>query len=578
MKLVFAGLLSGLASADMYFQFPGGSNNRLNEPQRDVRNDNRMFDSQNNNRFGHNQHGHYFNTGSEIDLQWTVQHGCGPDSNVNCEVVLQYACHDQLRDGDTVDTIPEEKESCENGDCNTDFSYGMHETYEDYQKCSLRERNYRLFPADRHIRGENARYTRQENNGERYGYECNEERDYYPYWQPTIWKDIAVFTDKTENCEMYQTESENVKGRWFCDVPKEWMDEKYQPRSSEAFIPWNATACAELAEKEGIEAVWTESAAHTYPDGTPMEAPTCTKAPYQRDNHHGNGENRYFVGHKWTVPDKLVHDQCSFRVRYNISSSDYDGWNTNVDHKIRDDEGCMCRNNYGVDVWSDYGWDGHTAKTRGYRHINDARLKIFDEVNMWLRSAYNTDQLGRVFEDRTHKIAFRKTPEHIQADLDNGARLINLNARGKVGNNVEVYPAFEYDFVPSRINASVNDWVHIQWSGSNTNDRSNDHSQGQIAEVISKDRHNMVVVDELGAIRPTANLEKMANIFGFGETDSMRLALDGVLGGDNEYLQSAGAYFDLGPRKLSEVGKWSFMSTHNNKFGVRSQKGKIIVN
>ena len=62
-------------------------------------------------KHSHNQHGHYFYTGSEIDLQWTVQHSCGPDSNINCEIILQYACHDQLRDGDLLETIPSEKQS-----------------------------------------------------------------------------------------------------------------------------------------------------------------------------------------------------------------------------------------------------------------------------------------------------------------------------------------------------------------------------------------------------------------------------------------------------------------------------------
>ena len=208
MKLVIASFLSGLTLADMYLQFPGGSNNRLNEPNRDVRNDNRLFDSQNNNRFGHNQHGHYFYTGSEIDMQWTVQHSCGPDSNLKCDIILQYACEDTLRDGETVSTIPKRSSECKDGDCNSDLEFGMHENYQYYQHCALRERNKGLFPADRRINGNNARFTRQENNGQRFGYECNEERDHYPYWHPTIWKDIAIFTDDVDRCEFYRNESD----------------------------------------------------------------------------------------------------------------------------------------------------------------------------------------------------------------------------------------------------------------------------------------------------------------------------------------------------------------------------------
>ena len=896
LKLALGLILCGPVTADMYLQFPGGSNNRLNEPNRATRNANRLFDSQNNNRFGHNQHGHYFYTNSEIDMQWTVQHSCGPDSNLNCDVILQYACEDNLRDGQVLSTIPSKSEDCANEDCNSDYNYGMHEDYQSYQHCTLRERNKGLYQADRRLRGEDARFTRQENNGQRYGYECNEERDHYPYWHPTIWKDIVVYTDDTSRCSYYQMESENVKGRWYCKVSDEFLNNNYDPNDRDYLIPINKEDCEDL---EGAQ--WVLSEPHTYPNGKSMPPPMCMEAPYQRDNHHGNGDSRHFVGHKWTVPEDLVHPSCSIRIRYNITSSDYNAWNIGndateynrriadiptthdgkcydmakgpalygneyneidvdnavvitrqadiglkftrqslqddfwrletgsrgwqwfgweipefknkkvkvsfdvrfrekptasncgvkfygvmeqswiatapigewktveitrdlpnsgdsyrvligldsapVDLDLRgfqicnlDDDVCydfgegpatlsglsfeeskvdvkndlaivgprdlsikMTRDATDRDVWKLqtfktnsgwqwFGWESshlayktvkvsfdvkfktkptngnqygmrffgkwrrewieeapigewyhvdfvetlpragdksrilmvfnynvvelelknlnlcveeddlfyevnpfasmqdeldfsaYTARQRGYEHRNDARLQIFESIPMRLRSAYNTDQLGRVFEDRSHQIEFVELPQEIKQNMrENNKKLYNLNARGKIGNNVEVYPAFEYDFVPSRLVANEGDYLHIQFSGSNTNDHGNDHSQvdsnGQTVRILrGKDRHNMVAIDRMDAIRPTAEREQLSSLLGLTARESMSLAFSGVKGGDNEYLQSAGAYFDLGPKKLTKKGKHMFMSTINSAHGVRIQKGKIIVN
>ena len=740
--LILSATYQSMVSADVYLQFPGGGNNRLNEISRNRKNPNRLFDSQNNNRFGHNQHGHYFYTNSEIDMQWAGQHSCGPDSNVKCEVVLQYACEDNIRDGEVTDTIPEDSGGCKNNECNSDFTYGMHENYQYYQHCALRQRNMELFTADRNLGGKTARYTRQENNGDRYGYECNEERDYYPYWHPTIWKDIVVFTNDTSRCEYYQEESENVKGRWYCHVSDEFLSENYDPNMETPKIPINEADCDSL---EGGE--WKLSAPHTYPNGDAMPPPLCEAAPYQRDNHIGNGEGRNFVGYKWTVPEQLVHSNCAIRIRYNTSSTDYDSWNIDQNAQERNDrlddnpsthvgkcydfvEGpavlsgipiedldidlnttleinprndsriVFTRESVDSDVWrvttaeesfqwfgwqsedfghkkvkfsvdikfakkpvgGEYGlsvfgilmfqgaidalpldkwisvedyetivsnggdegriimkfdeasvdfefanlqlctvdelaidgnpyssfqdefdWDPYEATERGYRHINNPRLQIFSRIDMKLRTTYNTAQVGRVFEDRSHKIEFVELPNEIKQDMiENNRKLYNLNARGKIGNNVEIYPAFEYDFVPSRLVAKEGDYIHIQWSGSNTNSEINDHSQidengNTVEDLRGRDRYNMVAIDSMGAIRPSSDLEKLSSIIGLSGMDSLNLAFSGVRGGDNEYLQSAGAYFDLGIRKLTETGKHMFMSTINNSHGIRTQKGKIIV-
>jgi len=98
-----------------------------------------------------------------------------------------------------------------------------------------------------------------------------------------------------------------------------------------------------------------------------------------------------------------------------------------------------------------------------------------------------------------------------------------------------------------------------------------------VSVLRGKDRHNMVAIDRMDAIRPTRELEKISSLLGLTGVESMKLAFSGVEGGDNDYLQSAGAYFDLGPKKLTEKGTHMFMSTINNAHGVRTQKGKIIV-
>ena len=68
-----------------------------------------------------------------------------------------------------------------------------------------------LFTADQNLKGTTSKYTRQNPNGGRSGYECPEERDYYPYWHPTDWIDEAVLVKRQESCAYYEAESFNNK-------------------------------------------------------------------------------------------------------------------------------------------------------------------------------------------------------------------------------------------------------------------------------------------------------------------------------------------------------------------------------
>jgi hypothetical protein len=47
--------------------------------------------------------------------------------------------------------------------------------------------------------------------------------------------------------------------------------------------------------------------------------------------------------------------------------------------------------------------------------------------------------------------------------------------------------------------------------------------------------------------------------------------------GENQQLDDAGPYYDLGPRPVTGKGTYYYMSTRNNNFTNRSQKAKIVV-
>jgi hypothetical protein len=122
----------------------------------------------------------YYYTGSELQLEWTNQHGCGVNNQSKCNLVWQYACEDTmptLRDGDpqnandaATDRVPDDPTASQQP------QFGVQESYEYYQSCKARSRNKGLYIADRGINGNGigsrATNTRQNPGGGRQGFEC----------------------------------------------------------------------------------------------------------------------------------------------------------------------------------------------------------------------------------------------------------------------------------------------------------------------------------------------------------------------------------------------------------------------
>ncbi|XP_801877.1 protein DD3-3 [Strongylocentrotus purpuratus] len=582
---IFAAVLAVIAvvNADIYMHNPRGSNNRLDENGRERNNGNRMFDSQNNNRGGYNVGSLYYTAGSVLPIEWTNQHSCG-DPNANCELVMQYMCGEWVRDGTTTTTIPENPNQCYNYDCNTDIRYGMNENFDNYLNCKIRQREANLFTADQNLNGETARYTRQNPQGTRRGYECPEERDHYPYWGPTPWMDIAVFTNDAERCEYYQTESQNVKSRWACDLPFSYLQENRNANRNRPVIPITKEACeaVEIENAAGGNAtfgVWKEYASFN------MSAPACRENHWSRDNHLGNGVNGQPNTYNWTIPETLS-ESCVLRIRYNISTGEFDGWDGSTTAELNAEGNQEST----LDVYTRYGLTAEEAEDRGYVFENNPNVEMFTDAangdNFNLQLAINTAQLGRTFQDRSHTFAIRAKPAEVAANT-----VYNLNVRGKRGNIVQVFPGVEYDFVPNNLEMMPGDFVHPQWTGSNSNPNNNDGQGRQ-----GTDRSNIALLKEQNYEEGTGAYYEPFGVSGqYGNSYPKHLADTSFVGlaaqtlinmavlqpgqfrGEMSELDDAGTYFDAKPLKVTETGTHHYMCTRNNNFSNRSQKGRMKV-
>lgn len=602
LNLVHFALFRG-ALGDVYLHSPRGSNNKLSEQSNTVQNANRLFDSQNNGAGGYQigdacqpvcQDGNRnydetkvgamqgrmsFYQGSELYIEWVAQHGCGLDHpNLRCQMVLQYmseADNPRLRDGtkrgnqNTAGGTQEPPTAQDAGD----ITLGQQEPLEFYLACKARERNKGLYTADQQVRDDvGATATRQNPNGnsnanQRHGLECQEERDYYPYWHPTPWHDIAVITDEPQvRCSYYQAESQNVMRKGFCSVPQ--------------FN--NARACTEGG------GAWQQKEAFG------ENPPECSGTILSRDNHNGNVRNGVPMYYVWRLPEHLSGPTV-LRLRYNITTKDFDPGSTitsggdgpasqslSVNDPFFVDQAFNDRNPSQRRRTAFQGGPPVLATNPQADFLNMGAARV-------LQLEVNTNQLGRTFQDRTHSFFVRARP----VDTPGMARIVNYNVRGRRGNIVQVYPSVEYDFVPPDLTVQEGDFIHFQWTASdaNANNNAGNGRQGtdrsNLVQVASRGENVPLPVEEhtllFNARNDPGNTggRQLVDRFAYLDQDSIvtcnpRQTDDQAV--DNcKQLNGASAYFDGGLVEMTQVGAHHIASTRNNDFSNRSQKASITV-
>mmetsp|Transcript_35842 Transcript_35842/g.70418 ORF Transcript_35842/g.70418 Transcript_35842/m.70418 type:complete len:729 (+) Transcript_35842:95-2281(+) len=657
--------LAATVHADVYMHNPRGSNDRNCEKNVNRNNGNRLFDSQNNAKGGYAcgravggnnviTKPMSFHAGSLLPVEWTQQHGCGQDpnnpgkENVDCQIVIQYACEDTLdpgnryasgnrdlagtgtakayvgapRDGipqnandDATDRIPQNVNAADLGatnNFNNAFAYGMHENLLFYETCNRRERNRGLFTADQNVNRRDATGTRQNPNGGRRGLECPEERDYYPYWHPTPWKDAAVLTSDPAQCATIQANAQERKGYGHCKIPTTAAQTQTQaPNGGNARNLYNNRewpnnpADCQAAGQQWVEELYFQGSG-IKPD--PNFKVDCQAAAYARSNHLGNAatnsaQSKAFAvngvdpeaqndaqltanTYQWQIPDVgATPKQCVLRLRYNMSSSE-----VNQDPPL-------------------------SAAQNGQVITQDPYVEVGAKASEFLALNVNTNQYGRTFQDRSY--VFEIKPKAPGYGGPNEPKLFNLNVRGKRGNIVQTYPSVEYDFIPNDLQLGEGDGVHFQWTGSDYNPRRgcNDGTggppDGNANQNARADRANLVEFSDSRKNFPAGNIQAGAYKTGLGSgtgkeiNEAKNLAFLGQdvnncltqnqlnnINNENArennvkncaFLNRAGIspesqgkgtpYFDGGVIKFSgENRDVKFMSSRNNNFSNRDTK------
>ncbi|XP_029198433.2 protein DD3-3 [Acropora millepora] len=615
--------------SDIYLHVPHGSNNRLSGEGENVQAANRLFDSQNNGKAGYNVGDaldsairagtlpesrqlpmKFYMSGidpsveSTMDIMWTNQHGTGPktDDMVESQVILQYMCqpfpegrmvtknpqvdfqYHTIRNGQVIATQPTpDKVRTEATFAKKDR--GLHEPLEYYRAMLTRNREKGLFTADQNLRGNTAIYTRQNAQGTRRGYEVPEERDYYPYWGPSPWKDIAILVsdEKTKKLMEDYVNSPEYGVKYLCihengkngiQCPQKAHNIRNE-RCVSQFITetnckknggtWTKFVTNYIERTAGVLSTCKDEGNMKLTYGRPyephkisqgaealeqylllQEPPKVAFASSTVVNHNGMSMDGKFSSFKWRIPafPSNVTQRCVLRIRYNITTDDVPrGFTAKDNNKVK-----------------------NNPKTKATSGQTDLQL------------ALNTAQLGRTFQDRTH--VFLLIPRSHLPEKHQHSHINYITSMGKRGNIVQTYPAMEYRFFPERVQATTDTVLCFVWSGSNN------HPAGRAGQGRDKtDRHNICYVKEgCSSLKPTTcepvPLEVVDHV---SEYDAKKL---------NDYLnegcfKGAGklqAQLDNAPAscnppcfRITKPGKYCYMSTRNNNFSNRRHVGEITV-
>jgi len=580
--LILPGLLP-YTFADIYLQNPCGSNDRLNEQDRNVQNNARLWDSQNNNRGGCEigEKSLQLYAGSILPLSWSAQHACGGTQD-NCDLVIQYmtdydsnnptaaaflsAAEKQnglkLRDG-TATTSP-----ANNNNSDQTQSIGLHETRSFYNDCKTTQRNGGLFTSNQAVQnniGETS--TIQNAAGNQSGLECPEERDYYPWWQPSPWKDVALITTSQKRCDDVKGQSFNVADRYKCVL------------NNNNNKPITQAACQTAGGQ------WTKVQAWGLPE------PECiVNTENSRDNQHSvvQGSDGNAAGYNFVVPTDAIGKKMIIRIRYNISTGEFADPATGVQ-----DNGLPPLDSK-QNAAAAGGADNYPiGKTLGFDNQKDAAARQYDlqgnpqvqplsaaigitNANIKTQLAVNTAQWPRTFEDRTYTIDVLDpaTNPDVAAALSGGFKVVNLNIAGKMGNDVQVYPQLEESFSQAEINVKPGDVLHVQWSLSKYNVANNagnglpqpnaDGSTTPIANGVEKANLVMVAKETFNEVGSDPN-----NPFQLGDKSRILAATLSTDSKNNLFGLSAdqAALLAAGGQSLNMVipikteGVWPIMST-----------------